>query len=264
MIKLLEPKFIYLFFAIITISFFNPLMAQTSCPAPTNLVVTNSVGQINLSWTPSDSATIYLVNVTFDNGVSTMGSAAFPTVSLPAPSGASSASISVSSVCANGLKSLELKGFIIITQGDIDRGDCSPDSEEMAEYCKAVERLGRNIPIYITFRNGCRDKKMSKDSFESAYCKERSRLPSTIPTRVLPNPFDADFRVQFSTNELTEVSINLYGSNGQLIRQLMNHESIEPGINYLRFEGRDLPSGVYFVRMAIDDVLSVYRLVKMK
>jgi|GEM_PF-5255564 len=264
MIPNLFKKIAFLLFTILSISLFNQSIAQVGCSAPSSLVVNSGQSQLSLSWGTVVNAKGYNVSVAFDDGTSYNNNSLNNTVSVPISAKATSANISISTVCANGVSAL-LKKFIIVTQGDVNTLDCAPDPEEMSDYCDAVKTLKENAVILITFdESNCPNITMTAAAFLKLYCVEIGfgRLPASLPVKVSPNPFNQDFSIQFSLTETSAISARLYGSNGQLVKQLADQETTEAGVHNLRFETQDLPSGVYLLRLSLGNEQSLHKLMK--
>jgi len=64
---------------------------------------------------------------------------------------------------------------------------------------------------------------------------------------VIPNPFNPSFSVTVQLPEPGILNLELYDLNGRLVHRLANREYCSGRHNF-RFNGRDLPSGVYFTR----------------
>jgi hypothetical protein len=66
-----------------------------------------------------------------------------------------------------------------------------------------------------------------------------------------PNPFNPTTRISFSLPMNSKVTIKVYDLLGKEVRQLVN-ENMNAGSFMIDFNGSDLPSGVYFVRLTAD------------
>jgi hypothetical protein len=64
-----------------------------------------------------------------------------------------------------------------------------------------------------------------------------------------PNPFNAVITVHFDVPRRADVSAILYDILGREVRRLLD-EPLDAGFHQLRFDLRDLPSGLYFLRMS--------------
>ncbi len=66
-----------------------------------------------------------------------------------------------------------------------------------------------------------------------------------------PNPFNPETHIDFMLMERTKVTLKVYNTLGQVIKILVNEEMI-PGYYSRLFEGKELPSGVYFYELVTD------------
>jgi hypothetical protein len=66
-----------------------------------------------------------------------------------------------------------------------------------------------------------------------------------------PNPFNPVTRISFSLSMYSKVTVKVYDLLGREVRQLVN-ENMNAGSFIIDFNGADLASGVYFVRMTAD------------
>ena len=76
--------------------------------------------------------------------------------------------------------------------------------------------------------------------------KTGQEMISTINMTLAPNPCQDYLKISANLVQAETVSIDLYNSNGQLIRQLTNQESLRKGQHVLTLNAQDLPSGVYY------------------
>jgi hypothetical protein len=63
-----------------------------------------------------------------------------------------------------------------------------------------------------------------------------------------PNPFTVSTTIRFSLPEQADVHLRIYDVTGGLVATLLDREMI-PGINSVRFDAANLPSGVYFYKL---------------
>jgi hypothetical protein len=79
---------------------------------------------------------------------------------------------------------------------------------------------------------------------------------NSLPTEFLlyqnyPNPFNPQTTIYFALPKAASVSINIYGINGRLISKLVN-DKYQAGVHKIVFDGKNLASGVYFVRSIME------------
>ncbi len=79
-----------------------------------------------------------------------------------------------------------------------------------------------------------------------------SSLPSAFLSQNYPNPFNAETRIRFSLNSGTRIHLAVYNILGQKVEVLADGE-YPAGNHFVTWGGGDLPSGVYFYRLMLDD-----------
>jgi 5-hydroxyisourate hydrolase-like protein (transthyretin family) len=60
------------------------------------------------------------------------------------------------------------------------------------------------------------------------------------------------------------VQINIYDVSGRLVSTLINNEKFEPGIHSVRFNGNNLPSGMYFYRFKTESYIETRKMLLVK
>ena len=73
-----------------------------------------------------------------------------------------------------------------------------------------------------------------------------------------PNPFNPSTEIKFSTAAKGVASLKVYDLLGREVATLLNKE-LEPGSYNLRFDAKDLPSGVYLYTLKVDNFFSQTR-----
>ena len=66
-----------------------------------------------------------------------------------------------------------------------------------------------------------------------------------------PNPFQGRTLIRYELPQASFVQIDIFNVLGQRVAQLVDHRQ-PAGRNEIVFEARDLPSGVYFIRLEAD------------
>ena len=69
---------------------------------------------------------------------------------------------------------------------------------------------------------------------------------------VYPNPFNPTTTIRYDMSELNFVSINIYDIQGRLVEKLYNANQ-KSGYHTLRWDASNVSSGVYVVRMQVED-----------
>jgi hypothetical protein len=66
-----------------------------------------------------------------------------------------------------------------------------------------------------------------------------------------PNPFNPSTTIRFSVPSAQNVKLNVYNSNGQLVRNLINNK-MDTGYHSVNFNAADLISGIYFCTLEVN------------
>ena len=95
------------------------------------------------------------------------------------------------------------------------------------------------------------------DSREQPAKKIYSILPN------YPNPFNSSTIIQYHLPKSTYVKLTIYNLIGQEIEILINRYQMS-GIHQISWAADDLPSGIYFYRLQMDDFSETKKLVLQK
>jgi hypothetical protein len=78
-----------------------------------------------------------------------------------------------------------------------------------------------------------------------------------------PNPFNPTTMIEFSLPQSSEVNLVVYDLSGRVVAELANGK-FEAGYHKLNFDGSNLASGVYFVKLKAGDFVSVNKAMLVK
>jgi len=78
-----------------------------------------------------------------------------------------------------------------------------------------------------------------------------------------PNPFNPATTISFSLPQASYVKLKVFDAAGREIKELIN-EYRQRGNYEVKFDGSNLPSGIYFYRLAADDFTAVRRMILLK
>jgi len=78
-----------------------------------------------------------------------------------------------------------------------------------------------------------------------------------------PNPFNPTTRIEYSIPENSFVNIKVFNSIGQEVAELVK-ETLSPGIYYVDFDAKHLPSGVYFYRISTNKYTMLKKMLLLK
>ena len=67
-----------------------------------------------------------------------------------------------------------------------------------------------------------------------------------------PNPFNATTNISFELSDYANTKLDIYNINGQLIENIVN-EGTNPGYHSFDWNANNYGSGIYFIRLNIDD-----------
>ena len=78
-----------------------------------------------------------------------------------------------------------------------------------------------------------------------------------------PNPFNPSTKIEYSITSQSHVSLNVYDIIGNEVAQLVNKS--QPVGNYrFNFDGSNLSSGTYIVRLTAGDKIETMKMILMK
>jgi len=78
-----------------------------------------------------------------------------------------------------------------------------------------------------------------------------------------PNPFNSVTQIQFMIPENLKVKIDIFNSSGERVYEFME-KNYSAGYHKLTFNGTNLPSGTYFVRVSAGDFSGIRKIVLLK
>ena len=105
-------------------------------------------------------------------------------------------------------------------------------------------------------RGAFRSKTYEKASFEEASETANELVGNLL---VLPNPMSEYGWLNFDANEKAQVSMDIYGINGQKVKSLKF--TMEEGSNHFQFDVSDLGDGTYIIQLKKDDKISTKKFV---
>lgn len=76
-----------------------------------------------------------------------------------------------------------------------------------------------------------------------------------------PNPFNPSTMIAFDLPREETVTLRIYGLLGQVVRSVMDGIMLRAGRHTIRFDGLELPSGVYFYQLTAGDYMSVRKMI---
>jgi len=64
-----------------------------------------------------------------------------------------------------------------------------------------------------------------------------------------PNPFNPVTEIRFDLPQSSEVKLVVFNALGQIVSELINNRQMTAGVHSIHFDGKELPSGIYFYRL---------------
>jgi hypothetical protein len=112
-------------------------------------------------------------------------------------------------------------------------------------------------PVQMTLSN-------SGDPFEDWSQTAQAMTPAVYRlNQATPNPFNPKTAISYQLPDFSHVNLSVYDIGGRLVTMLTNGWQ-EPGTHRVTFDGQNLPSGLYFVRLQAGDFLAVQKLALVK
>jgi serine protease AprX len=78
-----------------------------------------------------------------------------------------------------------------------------------------------------------------------------------------PNPFNPSTKIRFAIPEKSQVKLALYDILGRELEVIFNDE-LNPGVNEVEFNGSNLPSGIYLVKMEANNYQKTIKMTLLK
>ncbi len=106
-------------------------------------------------------------------------------------------------------------------------------------------------------------------SFEGGFFKHTNRFgEDVLPTNIIlydayPNPFNNETSIKFSIPEAGEVTVTVYNIRGQHVGTLVNQYK-EAGYHSVIWQASNVPSGIYFYSLQVEDNTVVKRITLLK
>lgn len=84
---------------------------------------------------------------------------------------------------------------------------------------------------------------------------------SETATQTFPNPFSNQISIQYDLTQNSEVEVALFDAVGTKVATLQNGQQIA-GRQLIQWNSQQLPSGIYFVRLAVDNKIKTVKVSK--
>ena len=78
-----------------------------------------------------------------------------------------------------------------------------------------------------------------------------------------PNPFNNETTIKYQLVAAGKVTIDIYNNTGQLVSRILNNYR-EPGYHSIKWKANSQTSGVYFVKMSVNNFTSTKKCIVLK
>jgi len=92
---------------------------------------------------------------------------------------------------------------------------------------------------------------------------ERTNVPMSFQVAAYPNPFNPATTIQFTLEQNSPVKMVVYNARGQQVLSQV-HQNMEAGMHEFRFDGTQLSSGIYFIRLQTKQHVGLTKVTLMK
>ena len=100
--------------------------------------------------------------------------------------------------------------------------------------------------------------------FDNPLKVEDNQVPTVFSlSQNYPNPFNPTTVIHYTVPKTSLVNLSVFNLLGQEVKTLVNEEK-SPGEYEVRFDGSNLPSGIYFYRLVAGDFVKTMKMLLMK
>lgn len=107
--------------------------------------------------------------------------------------------------------------------------NCGPWDETVARHAPLVAAVPAESPEAVT--------------------NAKTTVPEAWQLEVHPNPVNESAKISFQVPQATEVGVDLYDANMRKIATIVAPDTRSAGVHMIELQGKDLPTGIYFIRM---------------
>jgi len=106
----------------------------------------------------------------------------------------------------------------------------------------------------------------TKDDFVTTGVERADRdLPAKFNlSQNYPNPFNPATTIQFTLSQRAQVRLAVFNALGQEVETLIDNTMLNPNSYEVRFNAKDLPSGIYFYQLESDNVVSTQKMLLLR
>ena len=98
---------------------------------------------------------------------------------------------------------------------------------------------------------------------DSSTLVELNKKPQSYSLGIYPNPFNSSLSISYTIAKASDIFIDIYDLTGNMVTELVN-EHQEAGYYSALWNGENIPSGIYFVRLKAGEQTITKRAILMK
>lgn len=136
-------------------------------------------------------------------------------------------------------------------------------TEQRYEYTDVDVNPGQTYWYYLADVDMSGHRTEHRNMTVSATALDPIAAPSSYSLSVYPNPFNPSTTISFTLPEAGMTRVAVYDVSGRWVQTLAD-ETRSAGSHTIAFDARELPSGVYFVRMASGEFQATRKIVLMR
>ena len=78
-----------------------------------------------------------------------------------------------------------------------------------------------------------------------------------------PNPFNPNTTIKFDISKASNISIDVYDASGAYVENILSN-MVTPGSYQVDWNASDMPSGIYFIQMIVDNQVFTEKVLLLK
>ena len=138
---------------------------------------------------------------------------------------------------------------------------------EIVSFEGNISSLDQGNPIHLNIMpddHPNRSRILSFSGFTTPLTEtEKIQPESFYISKPYPNPFNPSTRIEFNLNHPQDISLEVYGINGNLVETLIETRSFA-GKHAINWNAKNIAAGIYFIRMTVADGFKTEKVVLLK
>ena len=129
---------------------------------------------------------------------------------------------------------------------------------EAISICNYLASPSGDVEIYNN-AEGCNSQEEVEEVCETVFIEEENFSDKLT---INPNPFSTSTTIAFESTQPGKVELKIYNQLGELVEVIQTNT--QAGKQTVTWDASNLPSGIYFVRLQIDNELITRKMIKLK